>query len=101
MPISSLDDLFQALLDATTSSRVREILEEIGDYADAGIDQPFGQLGLAWHPFGDDTSNLSAIGLATKAGKSLTERVTNAFDAVLESRVQPGISLPTSPRAAA
>ena len=91
------------LLTCRTSSNVLAVLKGLGDDEKVGIDQPFGPHGLKWVPFGGNPSNNSTIGLATKPGKSLTERITNAMDALLEERaVQAGSkNLPTSPRAAA
>src|SRR2546427_3447260 len=102
MVISTIPDLFNALIRSSESSQVRKILAEIGDSADAEIDTPFGPLSLQWHAFSDNLSNVSSIGLGTKPGRSLTERVTNAMDAVLEARVPLGVTnLPTSCRQAA
>ncbi len=102
MPITTVADLFNALIQSRESSGVRNILAEIGDSADVEIGKPFGPLGLQWHPFDDNLSNVSSIGLGTKPGRSLTERVTNAMDAVLEARLPAGVAkLPTSCRQAA
>jgi hypothetical protein len=101
MSFSSMDQILRAMLVATTSTDMRSVLMEIGDYPDVGLDQPFGPFKLLWHPFGDNPSNLSTIGLATKAGRSLTERLTNAMDAILEARAPLGVPMPPSPRAAA
>lgn len=102
MPIASITDLFQALIKTSQVSDVRRILLEIGDSTDVEIDKTFGPLGLQWHPFDENLSNVSSIGLGTKPGRSLTERVTNAMDAVLEARVPTGVeNLPTSCRQAA
>ncbi|MCI0556936.1 MAG: hypothetical protein MN733_00450 [Nitrososphaera sp.] len=101
MAINNLSDLFNRLISTTSSTEVKQILDEIGDYADAGLDDPFGKLGLFWHPYGGNTSNISTIGLATKAARSLTERITNAIDAILEDRATTAISKPTSPQRAA
>jgi hypothetical protein len=93
--------LLQSLLKARSSDDVRNILTDIGDYADIGLDKPFGDLGLCWHAFGGKLSNFSSIGLGTKPGRSLTERLTNAIDAILEDRVPSKVSLPRSAREAA
>src|ERR1035437_589031 len=98
MAIDSLKSLLQALLKARTSAEVKSILDDIGDYADLGLDTAFGSLGLQWHAFGDNLSNVSSIGLATKPGRSLTERLTNATDALREDRVRPNVTPPTSAR---
>lgn len=101
MAINNLFDLFNRLIATTLSTDVKQILDEIGDYADVGLDHPFGKLGLFWHPYGGNTSNISTIGLATKAARSLTERITNAIDAILEDRASTATSKPTSPQRAA
>jgi len=101
MSYSSVEDILRTMLSVTSSDEVRSILNTIGDYSDAGLDQPFGPFDFFWHPFGDNPSNLSTIGLATRAGRSLTERLTNAMDAILEDRVPPGAPTPPSARAAA
>ena len=41
MPYENAEQLLRALLAATSPSRFREILQEIGDYADIGLDTPF------------------------------------------------------------
>jgi len=94
-------NLLNELLTTTSSSGIRKILKSIGDRNDLEIDEVFGELSYFWHPYGDNTSNLSTIGLATKPGRSLTERITNAEDAILEDRALSGVTLPKSPRAAA
>jgi hypothetical protein len=101
MAIDSPRSLLQALLAARTNAEVKSILDEMGDSADIGLDTAFGSLGLHWHAFGDNLSNVSSIGLGTKPGRSLTERLTNATDALLEDRVQPNVTTPTSARSAA
>ncbi len=101
MPINTLSNLLTRLLYESSSPAVKEILEEIGDFSDVGLDAPFGQLGLFWHPYGGNSSNYSTIGLATKAGRSLTERITNAIDAILEERATASPAKPTSPQRAA
>jgi hypothetical protein len=101
MPINTLSDLLTRFLYESSSPAIKEILEEVGDSSDIGLDTPFGQLNLFWHPYGGNSSNWSTIGLATKAGRSLTERITNAIDAVLEERAAASPSKPTSPQRAA
>src|SRR5690349_16449502 len=101
MPITSVQDLFDRLLGARAPHEVRGILEELGDFADVEIDQPFGPLKLQWHAFGDNLSNISSIGLGTKPGRSLTERITNGIDAILEARKPAGVTPPESSRLAA
>lgn len=101
MPFDNAESLMQALLAATKSSEVRAILDEIGDQAAVELDQPFGPFQFCWHPFGSNPSNISSIGLGTKPGRSLTERLTNAIDAILEDRAPATVALPQSARAAA
>ena len=101
MAITSVEQLFEALLQTTQTHEVRAILTDIGDSSESALDKPFGPLNLQWHAFGDSTSNMSTVGLASKAGRSLTERITNMFDAVLEDRRPHSIVPPRSPRLAA
>ena len=100
MAIPDLGALLSCLVATTSTIEVREVLKQVGDRSELGLDEPFGA-DFRWHAFGDNPSNLSTIGLGTKPGRSLTERLTNAMDALLEDRVSPGISLPNSPRLAA
>jgi hypothetical protein len=94
--------IFNKLLQCRSRADVAALLASLGDSPDVSIDVPFGPNGLMWHPFGDTASNISAIGLGTKPGKSLTERVTNAIDAILQDRAeQVTTSLPSSPQEAA
>lgn len=93
--------LFDALIAATGSAEVKNILVGLGDFDGATLNTPFGRHRLVWRAYGGKESNLSTIGLGTKPGRSLTERITNAIDAVLEERVTPGVNPPTSPRRAA
>lgn len=102
MPIENAENLLRALLAGTTTSDIRKVLESIGDSSGVELDQPFGKFQFCWHAFGNRQSNISSIGLASKPGRSLTERITNAIDAVLEDRVPRGVAtLPNSAREAA
>jgi hypothetical protein len=101
MELRNAQDVLNALLAATTNKEVTDIRREIGDPGNAELDQPFGHFKFSWHAFGDNPSNISSIGLGTKAGRSLTERVTNATDAILEERASSNLPSPTSARAAA
>src|SRR5579872_4429720 len=102
MAFSDSKALLTALLDARGSQDVQSILAEVGDPASHALDTPFGPLGLRWHAFGNNPSNLSTIGLGTKPGRSLTERITNAMDAIIEQRVpNDGGPLPAAARVAA
>ena len=88
------------LLSVRASAQIRSLLQAYGDSDVATIDAP-NKEGLIWKPFGGTASNISTIGLGTKPGRSLTERLTNAIDALLEDRVVPAIATPNSPRNAA
>ena len=95
--------LLYALQGVRKGDDVRKILTGLGDSSDSALDTPFGPYGLCWQPFGANASNISTIGLGTKPGKSLSERITNAIDAILEQRAVgvPRTALPVSPRLAA
>lgn len=101
MPKADLRLLFQQLIRTTRAEEISSILSAIGDSGEVGLDEELGDSGMMWHPVGDDPGNLSAINLATKPGRSLSERVTNAIDALLEKRAHtsPG-PLPKNPREA-
>ena len=87
MGIETICDLLQALLRVTASEQVQDILTAIGDSPAVNVNEPFGPFGFQWHFYGDNPSNMSTINLGSKPGRSLTERVTNAIDAVLEREV--------------
>jgi hypothetical protein len=95
--------LLRRLLQVKSSNEMQKLLESLGDDEALGLEQRFGPHRLKWVPFGDNPSNISTIGLGTKPGKSLTERITNAIDALLEDRAaqESGRTLPESPRLAA
>ncbi len=101
MEINSIQELFNRLLATTSPSDVNNILTEIGDNPEIGLNTPFGPLDIFWHPYGGNTSNFSTIGFATKPGRSLTERLTNCEDAVLEEKALNTPSRPNSPLRAA
>ena len=101
MNLTSLEEVCRAFLKATSSEQVHGILAELGDHSWIGLAQQFGDFGFAWRAYGDRSTNVSTIGLATKPGRSLAERITNATEAVLEERVIPSIQTPSSVRAAA
>jgi hypothetical protein len=86
--MTDLQRLFSQLYAATTSEQVTLILRELGDGLDQAPAAPIGNSGLEWRLFGDTLSNQSSIGLGTKPGRSITERVTNGLDAILEKRAQ-------------
>ncbi|HVY04517.1 MAG TPA: hypothetical protein VHB46_00950 [Burkholderiales bacterium] len=95
------ETLLAQLVKCRTGVELRRILRELGDTDTSTLDIPFGKHKLVWRAFGNTSSNISTIGLGTKPGRSLTERVTNAIDALLEDKVVDGVSPPESPRAAA
>jgi hypothetical protein len=99
--IHTYADLLKQLLDATTSAGVKDILTQLGDRSDLNLDESFGPFALQWHAFGNNPSNLSTIGLGAKPGRSFTERLTNATDALLEDRYVASVTPPTSARLAA
>jgi len=101
MILKEFRDIFGYLIAARTNADVHEVLRLLGDHPALGLGEKFGPFGLAWQPFGDNPSNISTIGLATKPGRSLTERLTNAMDALLEDRAIGGVALPHSAREAA
>lgn len=75
-------------------SKVREVTDIIGDISDDHR--------IAWKPVGDNDNNLAIINLGSDPAAGVVERITNAFDAVLEmewlQRGQPAHLM--SPRAA-
>lgn len=102
MAIQTIEELFERVLPARTSADLKVILNELGDKASIGLNQRFGSLGLEWVAYGGSESNESTIGLASKAGRSLTERITNGIDALLElTKSQSGEITPRSPAEAA
>lgn len=102
MSISTTSELFGRLLVARTQPEIDTILRELGDKPNTRLNEPFGPLNCSWVAYGDSESNQSTIGLAGKAGKSLTERVTNGIDAMLElSRLRATGDPPKSPGEAA
>jgi hypothetical protein len=94
------EELFAELQDARAARNVEMALDRIGVLRAAQLNKVVGQ-GYMWRAFGDNPSNVSSIGLASKPGKALVERITNAFDAVFERARPKGKKLPTSPREAA
>lgn len=101
MTFDTIKNICRAFLATTTSARVGEILGILGDSAYVGLNQPFGKFNLCWQTFGGRSTNISSVGLGTKPGRSLTERITNAVDGILEERVVPTIPNPPSVREAA
>jgi hypothetical protein len=97
----TLEQLFNKLIAGRTAEEFTQALEAVGDSPEIDIQKQFGPLKLRWEPFGDRMSNISSIGLGTKPGRSLTERLTNAMDAVLEERARKAATFPDSSRIAA
>ncbi len=102
MAIQSIEELFGRVLAARKKADIDIILKELGDKQDIGLNTEFGSLKCQWVPYGGRDSNESTIGLASKAGRSLTERITNGEDAMLElAKTQRKRDVPKSPRRAA
>jgi hypothetical protein len=102
MPRVDLKAFFDSLVVAQRPEQVASLLSDIGDSTEHGLDEELGDSGLLWHAVGNDAGNLSAINLATKPGRSLTERITNGIDAMLELRARLITGdLPKNPRQAA
>ncbi|GJM25044.1 MAG: hypothetical protein DHS20C16_14590 [Phycisphaerae bacterium] len=85
MAIQTLDVLFDRVLAARKKSEIQIILKELGDRTSMGLGEKFGPLNCEWVAYGESESNEASIGLSTNAGRSLTERITNGIDALLES----------------
>ena len=102
MAIQTIEELFSRLLTARKKADIDIILKELGDRQDIGLNTEFGPLMCKWEPYGGRESNESTIGLASKAGRSLTERVTNGEDAMLEwAKSQRNGDIPLTPGRAA
>lgn len=65
--------LFSQLLKANTAKDVTDLLEVLIDEYD-----------VKWTPVGDRRDNIATINIGTDPAAGLTERITNAIDAVLE-----------------
>lgn len=102
MAIQTIEALFERILSARKKAEIDIILKELGDRKGIGLQTHFGSLKCKWVPYGGRDSNESTIGLASKAGRSLTERITNGEDAMLELAKQAANGeVPKSPRSAA
>jgi hypothetical protein len=101
MNITNVSSLYHALLSARTVEQVRSILERIGDSHEVRPYAAFGEMGLCWFPVGGREANIATINVATHAGRSLTERITNAMDAVLEDGYDREQKTEATPRLAA
>jgi len=98
---NDLRNVLEAILEAKSNREIEVVLTDIGDYKEISIGKSFGTFNLKWQPFGNNLSNISTIGLAQKPGRSITERLTNAMDALLECRSLTAIEKPNTPRIAA
>jgi len=67
-----MEQLFKDLLVAYKAEEVRKILIEIGKPK------------MRWDPVGNRKNNLATINIGTDPASGVTERITNAIDAVLE-----------------
>ena len=67
-----MEELFRELLVAYKAEDVRKILMKIG------------QSKMRWEPVGNRKNNLATINIGTDPASGVTERITNAIDAVLE-----------------
>ncbi|HMJ69646.1 MAG TPA: hypothetical protein VK508_12150 [Cyclobacteriaceae bacterium] len=65
--------IFELLLKANTSKQVTDVLEKLIDAED-----------VKWLPVGGKKDNIATINIGTDPAAGLTERITNAIDAVLE-----------------
>lgn len=68
-----MKDIFTKLLKASTAKEVTTILELLIDDFD-----------ISWIPVGEKADNIATINMGTDPAAGLTERITNAIDAVLE-----------------
>lgn len=93
--------LLQRLFETTRSSEIRAILAELGDHPEMSIRTPFGSSQLFWEPYDGNEYSVGSIDVGSKAGRSLTERITNAIDALIDARAVtvPGLK-PGSPQEA-
>jgi hypothetical protein len=95
-------DLLNALLAATMPVEVRNVLLSIGDNPELSAGESFGAQEYSWEFYGGRESNISSINLGSKPGRSLTERITNAIDGVLEKKMAKAAGMePSSPMEAA
>lgn len=101
MAIPNVAALFARLLPARTIQEVKEVLAELGDGPTVRPMKPLEGLGLCWFPVGDREANIANINLSTNPGRSITERLTNAMDAVLELGYEKEQRGESSPQAAA
>jgi hypothetical protein len=67
-----MKDIYQDLITAYTPKDVRELIQKIGLSK------------IRWEDVGERRNNLSTINIGTDPAAGVTERITNAIDAVLE-----------------
>jgi hypothetical protein len=81
--------IINQLLKANTSSDLEDILEDIKD-------------DIEWVPLGGNPNNHGIISMGSEPYDGITERITNAIDAMIELHVelQPELKQSTSPRSA-
>jgi len=82
--ITSIKELFEALINSSKPSDIKNALGAVGDSADISVNQEFGDLKFSWEFYAGNESNLSTINIGSKPARSIVERITNAIDAVLE-----------------
>ena len=67
-----MKDIYQDLINAYTPKDVRELIQKIGLSK------------IRWEDVGERRNNLATINIGTDPAAGVTERITNAIDAVLE-----------------
>lgn len=69
-----MDDIFQLIMGATTPPEIRKIIQRMGASK------------VRWEDVGGRRNNLATINIGTDPAAGVTERITNAIDAVLEKQ---------------
>lgn len=87
--MTRLDDAFQSILSAHTTWDVDRIIDRLGKAID-------------WVPLGNNPENYGLITIGSDPFNGITERITNAMDAMIELEVElkPELKKCTTPRAA-
>lgn len=102
MPLSSVEQLFNAIAFCTKPSELAKVLSELGDKPELKVEEKFGSQNYQWRFYGERDSNISTINISSKPTRSIVERITNAIDAILEREMEVrGGMAPTSPMEAA
>ena len=85
--MSAIEREFALLLKAKSSTDVESIIEALGNQID-------------WVPLGGDSDNFGRISIGSDPFDGITERITNAMDAMVELRVElrPELKVCSSPR---